>query len=248
MRKALKYLLVLCGSALIGISAYYLYALYNARDYTQTVILADLKSRQWRPFDGVPKAFEIVASDLTDRQKDILLKVQDPGFYEHNGIDLSTPGAGLTTVTQAIVKKLYFKQFRAGIAKIKQSLIARFVVNDMINKNDQITYFINVVFFGRKDGKPVIGLQSASQAYFAKPVDQISEEQFISLIAMIVAPNTFHILDHPEWNKDRTTRIKALVAGDYKPQGLMDQFYGRLPQEAVEAGLPKASYFPPKEP
>jgi hypothetical protein len=60
---------------------------------------------------------------------------------------------------------------------------------------------------------------------------------------MLVMPKTFHIIEHPEWNKDRTNRIKALIAGEYKPKGLMDQFYGELPQEVVNAGLPPASYF-----
>ena len=60
---------------------------------------------------------------------------------------------------------------------------------------------------------------------------------------MIVMPGTFHIIDHPEWNRDRTKRINALIAGKYKPKGLMDQFYGKLPQEIIDHGLPKASYF-----
>ena len=64
-----------------------------------------------------------------------------------------------------------------------------------------------------------------------------------SLIAMIVLPGTFHILDHPEWNQDRANRIKALVAGNYKPKGFMDQYYGTLPQEFISAGLPAFSYF-----
>ena len=78
------------------------------------------------------RKFEIDSHDLSKRQKEILLKVQDPGFYDHSGIDLWTPGAGLTTITQAIVKKLYFNDFKSGIAKIKQSLIARFAVNGLI--------------------------------------------------------------------------------------------------------------------
>jgi membrane carboxypeptidase/penicillin-binding protein PbpC len=35
---------------------------------------------------------------------DALLKVEDPNFHQHNGVDLHTPGAGWTTITQALVK------------------------------------------------------------------------------------------------------------------------------------------------
>lgn len=51
-------------------------------------------------------------------------------------------------------------------------------------------------------------------------------------------PGTFHIIDQPQWNTERTNRIKRLVNGKYKPKGLMDQFYGELPQEIINAGLP----------
>ncbi len=203
----------------------------------------DLQNAQWRQPNGIARKFEIRSHDLSKRQIEILIKVQDPGFYDHGGIDLSTPGAGLTTITQAIVKKLYFASFKPGLAKIKQSLIAKFVVNDLISKADQLTLFINTMYFGTVDGKPVVGLESAANAYYHQHLEMLTEEQFISLIAMIVMPGTFHIIDHPEWNKDRTNRIKALVAGKYKPKGLMDQFYGELPQEVINTGLPPASYF-----
>lgn len=191
----------------------------------------------------MPEKFEILSSDLSKRQTEILIKVQDAGFYHHNGIDLSTPGGGLTTITQAIVKKLYFENFKPGLAKIKQSLIARFVVNDLISKDDQLTLFINAMYLGNIGGKSIIGLESAANAYYHQPLHRLTEDQYISLIAMLIMPGTFHIIDHPEWNLDRTNRIKALINGTYKPKGLMDQFYGELPREVISAGIPPASYF-----
>lgn len=243
MKKVLKYTGLFLLTILLGVFTYYLYSIHDARNYTRTIVSSDLAKAQWRRPNGNIQNFEIFSHDLSERQREILIKVQDPGFYDHNGMDLSTPGAGLTTITQAIVKKLYFDSFKPGLAKIKQSLIARFAANDLISKDDQITFFINTMYFGNVDGKPIIGLESAANAYYSRPVNKLTEDQYISLIAMIVMPNTFHIIEHPEWNKERTNRIKALIAGEYKPTGLMDQFYGELPQEVINAGLPPASYF-----
>ena len=243
MKKFLKYTGILLFVVIFGVSAYYVYSIQEAQKYTREIITLDIGKSQWRRPNGITINFDIFSHDLSKRQTEILIKVQDPGFYNHNGIDLSTPGAGLTTITQAIVKKLYFDKFKPGIAKIKQSLIARFVVNELIPKEDQLTLFINTMYFGNVDGKPIVGLEHAAKAYFNQSVKNLAEEQYISLIAMLVMPGTFHIIEHPEWNKDRTNRIKALVAGEYKPKGLMDQFYGKLPQEVIEHGLPKASYF-----
>lgn len=228
---------------IFGVSAYYVHSIQKAQKYTREIISLDIDKSQWRHPNGIIKKFDIYSHDLSKRQTEILIKVQDPGFYNHKGIDLSTPGAGLTTITQAIVKKLYFDKFKPGIAKIKQTLIARFVVNEQISKDDQLTIFVNAMYFGNVDGKPVVGLESAANAYYHQPIKCLTEDQYISLIAMLVMPGTFHIIDHPEWNMDRTNRIKALIAGEYKPKGLMDQFYGKLPQEVINAGLPPASYF-----
>ena len=234
--------LIAIGILLLGL-AYGVYTVFQARAYTQSIVLKDLRQSQWRPFNGQPKSFDISSGALDERQKEIVIKVQDPGFYLHHGIDLSTPGAGLTTITQAIVKKLYFENFTPGIAKIKQSLIARFVVDDLIAKEDQLTLFLNAMYFGKVDEMSVIGLSAAAMAYYHQPVGTLTEDQYISLIAMLVMPGTFHIIDHPEWNRERCHRIKALVDGHYAPKGLMDQFYGDLPKEVIEAGLPPASYF-----
>lgn len=243
MKRYLKYTLLISTILLAATTAYYLNAVVQAREYTKKVVSMDLAKHQWRKPGEAPVEFELRGHDLSGRQKEILVKVQDPGFYGHDGIDLKTPGAGLTTITQAIVKKLYFKKFRPGIAKIEQTLIACLAVDGLISKDEQVTLFINTMYFGKVDGKPVIGLKSAANAYYRKPLKTLTEEEYISLIAMIVMPSTFHLLDHPEWNRDRTNRIKALLSGKYKPKGLMDQFYGRLPQEVIDSGLPAASYF-----
>lgn len=244
IKKAAKFSGRLFLLVVVALAAYSLYTVITARKYTRTVIVHDLKNSQWRQINGEPVKLELHHGDLNPRQLEILLKVQDPGFYNHKGVDLSTPGAGLTTVTQAIVKKLYFENFKSGIAKFRQSLIARFVVNDLISKDDQITLFINMVFFGIVNGQPAIGLQSASNAYYGQSVKTLSEEQYISLVALIIMPGTFHLWEHPEWNRERSNRIKALLTGHYIPKGLMDQYYGELPREVIQAGLPAFSYYP----
>lgn len=242
MKRFFKYAALLLTALIVTVSTYYTCSLYKARQYTRTTIVPDLQNAQWRPMNGTPENFHVLSRDLTPRQLQILVAVQDPGFFKHNGIDLSTPGAGLTTITQAIVKKLYFENFKPGIAKLQQSLVARFVVNEMISKADQLTIFLNTMFFGEIDGASVIGFESAAEAFYGLSLKELTEDQYISLVATLVAPATFHIIDHPAWNRDRSRRIKALIAGRYKPKGLMDQFYGELPQAVIDAGLPPASY------
>ena len=88
-----------------------------------------------------------------------------------------------------------------------------------------------------------VGFGKATQLYYGKPFQSITEDEYISLVAMIIAPKTFHIKNHPDWNAERVTRIKKLIAGEYKPKGLMDMYYGALPPEVIKSGLQTFSYF-----
>jgi membrane carboxypeptidase/penicillin-binding protein len=165
-------------------------------------------------------------SDLSPRQKEILLAVEDPRFYSHHGIDLSTPGAGLTTITQGLVKIHYFAHFRPGAAKIRQSLLARFALDPVASKDEQLTLYINELGLGTVDGRPVCGFAAAAQAYYGKSFAALNEDEYLSLVAMPIAPTVFNLREHPERNANRVAAIKRVLSGAYAPRGVMDQYYG----------------------
>lgn len=181
--------------------------------------------------------------DLSQWQIHALLAVEDPNFYHHKGVDLKTPGAGLTTITQALVKIYYFDNFKPGLAKIKQTLIARFALNSLVSKNDQLTLFINNIYLGNVNGKSVIGFNDAAKTYYHKAFNKLNSDEYLSIVAMINAPNSFNIISQPVANIERTRRIKKVVSGEYKPKHLMDMYYGKLDKK-TQKGLAPASYFP----
>jgi membrane carboxypeptidase/penicillin-binding protein len=162
--------------------------------------------------------------ELSQRQIDILLAVEDPNFYTHRGIDLRTPGAGMTTITQGLVKIHYFKPFKPGIRKIKQTLIARFALDPLVSKGDQLKLFINEIYMGEHKGRGVRGFEDAAQAYYDTPFSEISEDEYIGLVAMIIAPNTYHPAKHPEMHAERVRRIKRLISGAASPNGWLDVY------------------------
>jgi membrane peptidoglycan carboxypeptidase len=211
-KKVIKYTLIFIVFCFYFICCYYTFEVVKAKIQTESKVKAAMNSDQ----------IDITANDLSQIQIDILLAVEDPNFYGHNGVDLKTPGAGMTTITQGIVKKLYFKDFKQGIAKIKQSFIALFALDPQVSKDDQLTLFINLMGFGND----VYGLQDASQYYYNKDVSQLSEDEYISLVACIIAPASYNPKDNPEANKERSNRIKDLLSGNYTPKDAWDIYYG----------------------
>lgn len=188
----------------------------KARKETPVIIARELNSNK----------MVLEVSDLSARQVEILLKVEDPNFYNHKGIDPRTLGAGLTTITQSLVKIFYYDKFKPGLAKIRQTLIARFALNPLVSKDDQLKLFINEMFLGKCAGKPVYGFASACSLYYEKPFSEIGEDEYISLVAMLIVPTTFNLKDYPERNLNRVESIKRMLSGEYKLKGHMDLYYG----------------------
>jgi membrane carboxypeptidase/penicillin-binding protein len=166
---------------------YYPATVISARWQTPQIINAALQS----------DAIQLRLDEFGERRLDILLQVEDPAFCRHKGIDLKSPGAGMTTITQGLVKIHYFDRFQQGIAKIKQTLIARFALDPLVSKSDQLLLFINEVYLGAWQGT-------------------------LALVAMIAGPNGFHLKGNPEMNAERVRRIRRLLAGYCQPQGWMD--------------------------
>lgn len=202
--------------------------------------VAVLKARQVTPeiFERILAEKNAVKfSDVPARRVEQLLVVEDPAFYQHKGVDLSTPGAGLTTITQAIVKYLHFDDFRPGFMKIEQTLIAWLAVDPLISKDEQLTVFINTAYLGHVDGADVRGFPSAAKVYFGKAFDELTDDEYLSLVAMLVAPNGFSIKYHPDKNRKRVELIKRVLSGEYRPKANRDIYYGQSAYPKATIGL-----------
>jgi len=206
------FITILAVAALLAIvDVYYIVVVSNAKRKTPELIEHYMS-------DEVSK---IKYADLTDRQIEILLAVQDPGFWDHKGVDFATPGTGWTTITQSICKKFYFKNFKQGLPKIKQTLLARFVLNRFASKEEQIQIFMNIMWFD--DG--IVGFADASEYFYEKFFNELTEDEYISLVAMLNLPRQYNIKSNPEANSMRVHRIKKVLSGEYTPKGLFDTEY-----------------------
>ena len=98
----------------------------------------------------------------------------------------STPGTGITTISQGLVKIYYFDDFKPGIQKIKQTLIARFAFDIMTPKDTILKLFINDVYLGQHDGRAINGFENAARSYLSKSFKDLTCDEYLGLVAMIV--------------------------------------------------------------
>ena len=215
--KIAKKILLLIGFAVIAGLVYYAAIILDARAKTPSIVQDALNSGRMK----------LDLNDLTDGQLKALLKVQDPNFYHHNGFDISTPGTGVTTISQGLVKMYYFVNFKPGVQKIKQTLIARFAFDVMTPKDTILKLFINDVYLGQHNGKEIKGFENASNVYLNKSFKDLTWDEYLGLVAMIRSPNRLHYVKDKEVNKERVVRIKKVLSGEYIPIDNGDWLYGQ---------------------
>jgi membrane peptidoglycan carboxypeptidase len=210
---------------------YYAWAIYDARNHTQSYV-ADAYA-EW----GSSVDVSVVGAERIGW----LLAVEDPTFYTHRGVDLDTPGAGMTTLTQGLVKLLYYPNgFKPGIEKIRQTLIAQYALDALVSKEEQLRLFLNIAYFGTENGQPIHGFDAASKIYFDKRVSELTDQEFLSLVAMLIGPNA--LKPGTEENFHRVKLIEAFLAGKIVPASVLDVRYegkqsGSFAEEALIAFL-----------
>jgi membrane peptidoglycan carboxypeptidase len=190
-----------------------------------TVAIVLAAHRRTRAVARDAERFE--ATGLSEREvpaewKRILLAVEDPGFYRHHGVDVWTPGAGWTTITQALAKRYYFERFRAGVFRKLVQTIDAIVLDSELSKKKQLTLIFNVASFGPGPAGWVEGFPAAAREFFGKPFPALTRSEYVSLVAMLVAPSDLSPTAHPDDLAERAGRIERLVRRECAPRGFRD--------------------------
>lgn len=193
----------------------------------------------WSAFDealGLAPLEE--TAGLSERQLQILLRVEDPTFHEHPGLSIGQ-GQGVATISSAVARDLFlgdgrldgvpglFQAFYRGVFSCCKRIdlgrdVMALVLDARMSKPDQLARYTAKVYMGSHQGRQVAGLAQAARSYLGKPVEATTDEEFIRLVAMIKAPNHYHPSRNPAALADRAARIHALLLGRCEPDGWFD--------------------------
>ena len=172
--------------------------------------------------DAIIAGAEPADVTLTLRRTAMLVRVEDPSFWTNKGVDFATPGAGMTTLSQSLAKHLFFDHFTPGLAKGELIVLTRFALYPEVDKQRTLKAFLATAYFGRRDGRSVIGIGPAARQWFGKPLAALSDREFLSLVAMGPSPKTLAPQRHAKANAERVRRIERLLAGRCRPSGMRD--------------------------
>lgn len=148
-----------------------------------------------------------------------LLGTEDFRFLEHKGIDYFAIARavivdlmamkfvqGGSTLTQQLMKNLFLTNERSISRKIKEMIYAIYIENIM-EKEEIITLYLNEVFWGTFQGIYIKGFQAASLAYFNKPAEKLTEFESTILVSLLKGPNYYRPSRFIERLKQRSSAV-----------------------------------------
>jgi len=145
--------------------------------------------------ENKPREF-IPLKEIDAPLKKVLIKLEDPSFKSHYGIDLDAMVAayktnkkynktltGGSTITQQLVRTLFLVPNKNYLRKYLEVLLA-LEMELILSKNRILELYFNNVEFGRG----VYGIGPASRRYFKTDVHNLSTEQLTQLIIILPSP------------------------------------------------------------
>ncbi|MCE7792133.1 PBP1A family penicillin-binding protein [Salipaludibacillus sp. CUR1] len=162
-------------------------------------------------------------NDVPDVLKDAVLSVEDARFYDHFGIDMRRIGGairanitggfgseGASTITQQVVKNLFFEFDKTITRKLQEQYLA-VRLEQQFTKDQILEMYLNAIYFS--DSR--YGVVEAANYYFSKDLDELTIEDAALLAGIPQRPNAHNPFNNPEGAENRrNTVINRMLNND----------------------------------
>ncbi len=145
---------------------------------------------------------------------DAVLAIEDARFYEHGGIDykgvlraaLANLGRiksqGASTITMQVARNVYLTSEKTYTRKIYEILLT-LKLEHMLTKSQILEIYMNQIFLGNRS----YGFAAASEAYFDKPLKNITVAEAAMLAGLPKAPSAYNPINNPKRARSRQLHI-----------------------------------------
>jgi penicillin-binding protein 1A len=159
--------------------------------------------RNFMPFKDIPKVM-----------KDAVLAIEDARFYQHGGVDyigllrasLANLGRaksqGASTITMQVARNVYLSSEKTFTRKIYEILLTTKLEHNL-SKDQIFEIYLNQIYLGNR----AYGFAAASEAYFGKPLINISIAEAAMLAGLPKAPSAYNPISNPKRARSRQLYI-----------------------------------------
>ncbi|GMA47200.1 PBP1A family penicillin-binding protein [Tetragenococcus muriaticus] len=193
---------------------------------------------------GLQNREKISPTDIPQQLEDAIVSIEDRRFYNHIGVDpirivgsafsnVTTGGKqGGSTLTQQLIKLSYFSTNEEDQTLRRKAQEAWLAVKleRQRSKQEILTYYINKVYMSNG----FYGMQTASQAFYGKSLNELSLAQTALIAGMPNAPNYYDPYVNQEEAKERRDTVLNTMLDNEK---ITQQEYQDASSVAIDDGL-----------
>jgi len=152
--------------------------------------------------------------DIPDVMKNAVLAIEDARFFSHGGVDykgmlratLANMGRfksqGASTITMQVARNVYLSAEKSYTRKIYEILLT-FKLEHLLTKDQILEIYMNQIFLGNRS----YGFAAASEAYFGKPLKDVSIAEAAMLAGLPKAPSAYNPINNPKRARSRQLYI-----------------------------------------
>ncbi len=152
--------------------------------------------------------------EIPQIMKNAVLAIEDARFYSHGGVDyLGVMRAGLanvgraksqgaSTITMQVARNVYLSAEKSYTRKIYEILLT-FKLEHLLTKDQILEIYMNQIFLGNR----AYGFAAASEAYFGKPLKDVTVAEAAMLAGLPKAPSAYNPISNPKRARSRQLYI-----------------------------------------
>ncbi|KKR95673.1 MAG: Penicillin-binding protein, 1A family [candidate division TM6 bacterium GW2011_GWE2_41_16] len=192
----------------------------------KATIVYDIHGKEVTRFQ-IDRHVPVRLQDIPKSVIDAFLTIEDRSFYSHYGVDVrgifrsvavdiikGRKAQGASTITQQLVKLLFFDAKKSFERKLKE-MVVTFVVEWRLTKDQILETYLNHVHLGSN----IYGVEAACQRFWGKSVRDVSIAE-AAMLAGIVRSSTRYC---PLINPERALARRDLVLKTMQHVGKIDE-------------------------
>ena len=153
-------------------------------------------------------------AEIPKVMKDAVLAIEDSRFYSHGGVDyrglmraaLANLGRvksqGASTITMQVARNVYLSSEKTFTRKLYEVLLT-FKLEHLLSKDQILEIYMNQIFLGNR----AYGFAAAADAYYGKPMKDLTIAEAAMLAGLPKAPSAFNPISNPNRARSRQLYI-----------------------------------------
>lgn len=207
----------------------------------QPSILLDDQGREWSRFQLDRRKF-VSLDQMPESLRNAFLATEDHNFYQHYGISLrgifrsmlvnlyhGKKVQGASTITQQLVRLLFFDAKKTFKRKVKEQIFA-VLVELQFTKEQILETYLNHVYFGHG----IYGVQAASWRFWNKNVQDLTIDESAVLAGLVQSPTHYSPILSPKSAQKRRNIVLRLMQKRGFIDELLCQYMQALPLQIQE--------------